>query len=148
MNNLIKETSIRFRQTNRIHMRVVEKMVSKTELYRSQHQLLMDIARNPSRSQVELAQRLEISPAAVAVSLKKLEKGGYIKRILDSEDNRVNQVEITEKGDQIVCESRQLFQKLDRTMFQGFSQEELLQVRAYLERMYQNLCRLQEEELG
>ena len=46
-----------------------------------------------------------VSGATMAVSLKKLEKGGYINRLVDQHDNRCNQICITEKGREVVEES-------------------------------------------
>ncbi|MDE7299679.1 MAG: MarR family transcriptional regulator [Lachnospiraceae bacterium] len=78
----------------RLHRKRVEQSFADGELYGSQHRLLMDIARllGPDRqavlSQTELAKRIEVTTATVAAALKKLEKGGYIRKIMDADDNR------------------------------------------------------------
>ena len=73
----------------------------------------MELNLNPACSQMELADRFGVSAAAVTVSLKKLEKGGYITRQTDRQDNRVNHVMITEKGKEVVQQSLQLFAETD-----------------------------------
>ena len=83
---------------NRLHRKVVEQELSTTGVYRSQHRILMCLAKNPHISQTELAERQEVSTSAIAVSLKKLQQGGYIQKELDQRDNRFNQICITEKG--------------------------------------------------
>ena len=65
-------------QTNRRHRKILEQELNFTGVYRSQHQLLMFIADNPNVSQKELARLYGVSTATIAVSLKKLEQGGYI----------------------------------------------------------------------
>jgi Mn-dependent DtxR family transcriptional regulator len=35
---------------------------------------------------------MDVSAATIAVSLKKLEKGGYINKVMDEGDNRLNQI--------------------------------------------------------
>ena len=72
--------------------------LNKDGLYRVQHQLLMCVYKYPDASQKELARIQNVSTAAVAVTLKKLEKGGYVGRIVDRDDNRYNKIRITEKG--------------------------------------------------
>lgn len=49
---------------------VVLKKVNHTGVYQSQHRLLMHLNHHPNCSQIEIAREMEISPAAVAVSLK------------------------------------------------------------------------------
>lgn len=124
--------------TDRTLKRSIAKKVEKTGVYRSQHRLLMILGKHPDCSQTELAERLEISPAAVAVSLKKLEKSGFISRQCQKNDNRVNQVVITEKGWEIIDQSVQYFKEMDKAFLKDFSLEELRQLEAFLERMIKN----------
>lgn len=118
--------------------RSISKKVENTGVFRSQHRLLMILGKHPDCSQTELAERLEISSAAVAVSLKKLEKSGFISRQCQENDNRVNQVVITEKGWEIIDQSVQYFKEMDKAFLKDFSLEELRQLEAFLERMIKN----------
>lgn len=124
--------------TDRTLKRSIAKKVEKTGVYRSQHRLLMILGKHPDCSQTELAERLEISPAAVTVSLKKLEKSGFISRQCQKNDNRVNQVVITEKGWEIIDQSVQYFKEMDKAFLKDFSLEELRQLEAFLEHMIKN----------
>lgn len=127
---------------NRLHRIVLERQLNKTGVYRSQHQLLMHISDNPNTSQKDLAAMHHVSTATVAVSLKKLENGGYIKRVVDQSDNRYNQICITEKGKAIVDGSILFFQKLEAQMYEGFGAEELETLQVFLDRIYHNLNKL------
>lgn len=129
----------------RLHRLVLERQLNRTGVYRSQHQLLMYIADNPNASQKEIAQLNHVSPATVAVSLKKLENGGYIRRVVDEHDNRYNKICITEKGRAVVENSVRWFQKVERTIFDGFAPEEMAAMQGYLNRMQQNLNSLMPE---
>lgn len=80
-----------------------------------------------------------VSTATVAVSLKKLENGGYIRRVVDKDDNRYNQICITEKGKAIVDGSILFFQKLETQMYGGFEPEELEVLQGFLDRIRHNL---------
>ena len=124
--------------TDRTLKRSISKKVEKTGVYCSQHRLLMILGKHPDCSQTELAERLEISPAAVAVSLKKLEKSGFISRQCQENDNRVNQVVITEKGWKIIDLSTQYFKEMENAFLSDFSEEELKQLQRFLERMIKN----------
>ena len=86
----------------RLHRSMMERRLDGTGVYRSQHQILMFVSDNPNVSQKELARMYGVSGATIAVSLKKLERGGYIRRLVDQEDNRCNQICITDKGRKVV----------------------------------------------
>ena len=116
----------------------IEKRVEGTGVYRSQHRLLMMLGRNPDISQTMLAEKLEVSPAAVAVSLKKLEKSGYIARQCSEDDNRINRVVITEKGQDVIEQSINYFKEMECAFFEGFSEEEKNQLEKMLERIATN----------
>lgn len=123
----------------RRHRWVMEKQLSSTGVYRSQHKILMQISEFPNLSQKELADMSEVSTATIAVSLKKLEKGGYIKRLVDERDNRYNQLCITQKGRQVIEKSHQIFREVDKAMFAGFSEDEYKELENILDRIYENL---------
>ncbi len=142
---LVEETARAFRRANRLLMRIIEKKVSSTQVYRGQHQVLMHIAHHSEASQAEIAERMEISPSALAVSLKKLEKGGYIRRSADISDERKKHMEITEAGSKVVSESHVMFQEIENQMFQGFSEEEIQIIHRYLNQIVDNLIEVQQK---
>lgn len=139
MQELVRETAGMFRRVNRTMARLIDRTVSMTKVYRGQHQVLMHIAHHPNASQAEIAECMEISPAALAVSLKKLEKGGYIVRSADSADERKKHIEMTGPGNDIVAISHTIFMETENQMFQGFSKEEIEDVNNYMKRMLKNL---------
>ena len=125
--------------TMKQHRSIMERRLADTGVYRSQHQMLMYVSDHPNASQKELAEHQRISTATVAVSLKKLEKGGYIRREVDERDNRYNQICLTERGRLVVLESVLLFQEIEQAMFAGFSQEDYEKMGELLDRVYGNL---------
>jgi DNA-binding MarR family transcriptional regulator len=136
-------------RTNRAHKSMIEKYVDQTGIHRSQHHLLMILARSPKiPSQKELAEKLNISPAAVAVTLKKLEKLGYIERCAAESDNRYNEIRISPKGKELLEDTRNMFEKLDKAVFEGFSSEDLDRFLGYMNKIQQNilLCDTSAEE--
>lgn len=130
-----------FIRVSHMHHAAIEGRVSKLGFHHSQHRMLMHLARYEHiPSQKELADAMGISPAAVATTLKRLEKEGYIARTVTDKDNRRNEIRITDAGLAAVGESRALFEAVDRRMFSGLTEEELKTFTALLERMRDNLC--------
>lgn len=136
----------RYFRLTRLHRRVVEQELNVTGVYRSQHRILMCLAKNPNISQTELAERQEVSTSAIAVSLKKLQQGGYIQKELDKRDNRFNQICITQKGREVVERSRDIFQEIEKKMFLGFSEEEMETLASSLERLCANLEHISKDD--
>lgn len=135
-----------FIAASKLHHRAIENAVRGMKIHHSGHRLLVHLSRcEIMPSQKEIADRFDISPAAVANSLKKLEKDGYIARKTDDGDTRLNRIAITEKGKAILDETRTLFEEVDERMLEGLSGEERALLFSCLSRMKQNLTTLCEE---
>ena len=79
--------------------------------------------------------------ATISGTLKRMERAGLIQRTGDEADARVSIVQLTEKGECCSEEAVRLFTQTDTDMLQGFSEEELAQLRGYLQRMGENVER-------
>lgn len=124
---------------NKAHRGMIEQQAKEIGIHRTQHRILMHLARDGTLpSQKELAERLEITPAAVTIALKKIENDGYVERTL-GQDTRYNEIKITEKGRTLVNRTRELFSEVDTAMFEGFTDDELDLYIACLEKIQGNI---------
>lgn len=132
-------------QTNHTHKRIIERRTTMTELHRSQHRMLMHISKYDNiPSQKEIAEHFDISPAAVAVTLKKLEAEGYIERTRGADgDTRQNAISITQKGLCEINDTREFFDYVDNTMFKDFTDEEFSTLILLLKKANNNLRELE-----
>ncbi len=143
----LMELAHAFVKVNRLHRAYCDRLMAKIDMHRSQHMILMNLARQTSKSsQKELADRLEISPAAVAVMIKKLEKGGFISKKLSKGDNRFNEITITEKGRETVQKTHQYFLAVDKTLFSGIDETELGILEHCFAKMADNLADVLKKE--
>lgn len=124
-----------FMRTDRMHRAAIERKLADLGIHRTQHMMLLDIKRHGLGSQREIAERFDISPAAVAVTLKKLEENGYITRKAGAQDSRCKEVRLTEKGEAILATSYEAFTAVDLAMFADFTEEELTAFSAILARL-------------
>ena len=131
------------------HRTAINRYVEKNDLQKSQHRLLLVLSHlieeSSNVSQRDLAESLNVTPAAVAVTLKKLEKNGIVSKTTSETDNRYNELSITEKGRQIVKDSKKAFRSTDMQIFKDFTTEEMEQLLSFLGRMEANLLPLTEE---
>lgn len=132
---------------NHAHRHAVSAELSARGLGEIGHPMLLTILKSSGaddpecHAQRELADLLHISPAAVANSLKSLEKGGYVYREPGPGDARRNRVVLTEKGRQAVDGCQAAFEAVSRQMLAGFTPEERTQLLSFRRRMLENLCR-------
>ena len=90
-------------------------------------------------AQKELSDAMHVSPATVAVSLKSLEREGYVEKLADETDQRRKAARLTPKGEAAIQRCVQVFEAVDQSMFEGFRPEETRQACGYLMRMLHNL---------
>lgn len=127
-------------QVDRLHRSIFEKMHSAFGIHRSQHRILMYISKmDICPSQKDISEHFEISPAAVAVSLKKLEEAGYIRRESTKADSRFNSITITDKGKTVVEKSIDFFSESDKAMFEHFTEDDYQNLDSCLEKMAEGL---------
>ena len=135
-------------RSSRLHHRNIENRFENTGLHRSQRRMLMHLSRfDTMPSQRKIADDFEISPACVARTLKALASEGYITRAGDEDDLRRNNVSITEKGLNIVSETRHTFESLEQAAFEGLTADELNQLISLLSRVKDNLVRVEESDI-
>ncbi len=97
---------------------------------------------NPT--QRDLADELNLSPTTVTMSIKSLERQGYVKKFSDASDMRKNRIEITGKGREIAKSCRRALDKVDEGMYLGFSDDEIALISSFFVRMTENLRKLTE----
>lgn len=140
------EMDLLSRQMNQAHRAAVQAELNAAGLKEVGHPMLMSILQSAGedpegqcQAQRELADLLHVSPAAVANSLKCLERDGYIRREPWERDARRNRVLLTPKGAAAVEGCRDVFRRVSARMMAGFSPEELRQLAQFQRRMLDNL---------
>lgn len=140
------EMDLLSRQLNQAHRAAVQAELNAAGLNEVGHPMLVSILQSAGedpegqcQAQRELADLLHVSPAAVANSLKCLERDGYIRREPWERDARRNRVLLTPKGAAAVEGCRDVFRRVSARMTAGFSPEELRQLAQFQRRMLDNL---------
>ncbi len=137
---LVMDAIRRLNRSVKRHYTCIERRLDEAGIPNNQHHLLMHLARYERiPCQKELAEALCLSPAAVATSLKQLEKDGYITRTVTEDDNRRNDIRITDMGYARIEECRSIYKAVDSEMFAGFTDEEMEVFIAMIARLDRNL---------
>lgn len=133
----------RWRRLDAAHRAAHDALMARSGLERiGNPALLMILAHQPGgviSSQRELADHLHVTPATVTVSLRTLERGGYIVKQENECDLRRKPIAITEKGREAAEKIAAAFDELDSAMYHGFTDEEKEAIAQLYDRMSQNL---------
>ena len=101
--------------------------------------ILFTLGINDGSSQNDIVRATHLKGSTISVALTKLEKEGYVKRQNDSYDQRQIRVYLTEAGEQLNKERRELIEALEKKAFKGLTPKEERNAAFVLETMIKNL---------
>lgn len=108
--------------------------------------MMRALSREDGVSQLHLTTVTHLKAPTVSVTLKKMEEEGLVLREQDKIDLRMTRVYLTEKGKAHNRRVWERLQGLDAELMQGFSAEESEILRAFLERMRDNILPAEKEK--
>ena len=118
----------------------VRRALKDSGVYFGQPPILEYLAQYGAATQNELAKALNVSPASVSVSLRRMQKAGLIEKTADETDLRCFRLSLTENGREQHKYIRGCFEELDRNLYAGFSAAELETLETLLSRLCDNLA--------
>ena len=139
MSNLYKTTVKKMCRVTLLHRYAITTSLSGIKLYRGQPEILEYLNEHGDCSQKELADFLGVSTASIATSLKRMSKSGLIERTADEKDRRINRLRLTEKGNEIRLAGRAECERIDKMMFNGFTDKEIEAFSDMLSKIADNL---------
>lgn len=132
-----------FRAVNKMHKRCLKKEMDSRGLSKVGQPMILFMLRNHDVAtevdQKGFSEALGVSPATIAVSIKRMEKAGLVCKSADANDQRRNHLAITDKGLHLVDDCIQAFQHVDAGTFRGFTEEERRQLEGAYRHMMENL---------
>jgi DNA-binding MarR family transcriptional regulator len=127
----------------RLQLRVYNGRFRATGLNQSQVAALIHLDRVEALSQTDLAARLGMQKAAAGTLIDGLEGKGLVERTRGREDRRLQLVSITDAGRRVVDEVDRMAESLGTALRQGVTREERTQLVSILQRLRENLSRME-----
>ncbi|MCM1114943.1 MAG: MarR family transcriptional regulator [Clostridium sp.] len=93
-------------------------------LFSGQQEIIFLLVENEGITLSKLAERLEVSTATASVSVKRMEKAGFIIKRQDEKDARITRLYPTEKAKKAPDKIRERMDALESTLNKGLTQEE------------------------
>lgn len=124
----------------------MHRKASRLDLYAGQPPVLAFIMEHPGCTQNEIADHLSVTPASIAFSTKRMQKGGLIQKQVNANDMRCNKLYLTPHGKEVMEAFGTEYEKLNEDIFCGFSSDELEQFSSYIRRLQENLDKILSEK--
>lgn len=119
------------------------KSTSSSPLHFGQVAIMKTIEQNDNCTQADIAQQLNVTPASVAISTKRLQKAGLITKTIDKNNLRCKRLSITNKGRAAINQHLKILDEYDRIIFKNFSDDEKSKFLEYLERMINEMKKIE-----
>ncbi len=116
-----------------------DRSLDKFGLYRGQAGLLMMLSDREGLTHSEIAEKLEISPAAATKVIKRLETLNYLQRRADPSDERVSRVFLKEEGWAVIHQIKSVFHQNNLILRSALSAEEQALMINLLKKIHSNL---------
>ena len=123
-----------------IHRTRISEYLSQYNLYVGQEMLLKCLWNQDGLSQKEIADLMGIQAATATRMVMRMERSGLVERKTDPEDQRVSQVYLTDLGRSLQSAVEEGWMAIEQQILEGFSLEERLLLRRYLEQLHKNLA--------
>lgn len=118
---------------------LIQTKIGEIGLHFGQPPVMEYIVGHAGCTQTEIADRLGLTPASIAISTKRLEKAGMLTKLTDKDNLRCKKLTATPKGIKITKKCKQVINEVNAQTLQGFSEEEYWQLNKYFDRMLANI---------
>lgn len=128
----------RFFMIQRLHFRLLQEELEKQDIHPGQPPMLMLVEHSEGITQNEIAEKLNIRAATVAIMLRRMERAGLIERKHDEKDKRVQHVFLTEKGRNVCQTLKKQAERIEKIATEGFSEIEKQELARLLDHVIAN----------
>jgi DNA-binding MarR family transcriptional regulator len=128
--------------------RLSEETLKTLQITFPQFGVLLRLSFQDNVTQKELSDIMDTDTTTIMVICDSLQKKGFLKRMKDPSDRRVNRLILTEEGKNIVSKAYPLMMKRYEFFVNSISQKELDTITPILEKLYVAIKKQHQEELG
>jgi DNA-binding MarR family transcriptional regulator len=119
--------------------RVLENKLAGYDLTLPQWHFLTEIANDDGLGQSDLTNRVGVSPSTTVSALRVLERRGFVRRQIDSDDARSFRIYITPEGKRLRKGVRPVLLEVDALITAGLSEVEARHLHPILDKIMSNL---------
>lgn len=124
---------------SRLVKKCFNEAVAQQGLFSGQQDILFALVENEGITQSRLASRMNVAPATISVSVKRMEKNGFIVKKQDELDARIIRLYPTEKARLAPERIREHMEALEKNICSGMTEEQTRQLSDLLDLAISNL---------
>jgi DNA-binding MarR family transcriptional regulator len=130
------------KDVNHRHTYLLRNIHARFGLHIAQPRILLTIDELNGATQNQIADAMQVSPATLSMSIKRMQKAGLLEKAQDEHDLRCNKIKLSQAGKAAMDSSLQALMQMDCQMMQGFTPEEIELLGSFLDRMFVNLSNI------
>lgn len=100
---------------------------------------LLYLIKKEKLKQKEIAQHLHITEATLSVRIKRLVDLGWIERVMDKDDKRLNTIVLSDQGEQLMDKIEDAFNHYQKIVCQGLTKKDYEYVLQFIHKIQENL---------
>lgn len=128
----------RIGRVSRISKLNFNKAVAEEGLFSGQHHIIMLLKEHEKMTVSEIAQEIGVAYSTASVSLKRLEKAGFVSKLSDSEDARKTYIVLTKKGDSVPENIKKKLDSQEEIITKGMTTDEIMLLSDLLDKIFEN----------
>jgi DNA-binding MarR family transcriptional regulator len=108
--------------------------------------MLFIISKNPGISQIEIAEKIHVTPSTVAIMIRRMEKARLVKRVKNEKDRRELKVYLTENAQELVEKIFKKLKNFEAESLKDFTEDEIKTLENLLKKILKNLEAIKDDE--
>ncbi|OQB51628.1 MAG: MarR family protein [Firmicutes bacterium ADurb.Bin146] len=122
-----------------LHKLYFNKAAENKDIHLGQFPIIQFIIDNDGCTQKDLVKFFKVSPPSIATSIKRLLKSGYITKLTDESDSRLNRIHATQKAYELTISMKKECDAIDDMAFKDFNKSELMEFDRLINKMLDSL---------
>lgn len=114
-------------------------VVSEEGLFAGQHHIIMMLERVGCATVSQIAEEMRTTSATASVSIKRLEKAGFVEKRSSESDARITKIYLTDKALAVTQRIKSKMDEAEESLTQGLTQEEKYQLSDLLDKVVNNI---------
>lgn len=114
-------------------------VVSEEGLFAGQHHIIMMLERVGCATVSQIAEEMRTTSATASVSIKRLEKAGFVEKRSSESDARIIKIYLTDKALAVTQRIKAKMDEAEESLTQGLTQEEKYQLSDLLDKVVNNI---------
>lgn len=114
-------------------------VVSEEGLFAGQHHIIMMLERVGCATVSQIAEEMRTTSATASVSIKRLEKAGFVEKRSSESDARITKIYLTDKALAVTQRIKSKMDEAEESLTQGLTQEEKYELSDLLDKVVNNI---------